>query len=500
MPFSWPNTGEITYRLWRLKRLIAVCAILPLVFFAIMALIGFGSMGTATVGLLPIALFSILVVAGHAVLFPNSNQETVALSMTLTVLAIVAPIISGSIFGWFLFLIFAFWMQWAGQFRILNWQTATSTRSVTFAGKVKTSAPLEKARQWFPLRPDSVRGQFKCGPADETGMFPVWFDSGDADWLDAVGINDLSGADAPGYGKGDMDLPDEEREELRNLLGDDAFVDFNSASFYARIETDEPNLQRTQILIQGEGKEPDIHSVVEHTFKTGRNGCTVREVEQTAQFPWAQSMFMWLADFQADGLVHLRDLLEERQSLSLRATHKLGLLPLFSGWIMKRFLLRGMDQEALADEYARAQDPGEPVEVSDKLKALLQRLGPDYEKHGYTKGPLPLVTLEEFFDGNDDDGSFQGAPVSVAATALQSLRNRPDVADIRLGITQWEGPSTWPLAEYLYFVTTAQANDVKTWLKSSNIWVSELDTDGEHHTREDLQVPEGHRVVWAWVD
>jgi spermidine/putrescine transport system substrate-binding protein len=27
---------------------------------------------------------------------------------------------------------------------------------------------------------------------------------------------------------------------------------------------------------------------------------------------------------------------------------------------------------------------------------------------------MPLVTLEEFFDGNDDDGSFQGAPVEYA--------------------------------------------------------------------------------------
>ncbi len=503
MPFSWPTLAEITYRAWRLKRLIAVCAVLPLIFFAFMALIGFGSLGTASVGLIPIGLVCVALIAGHAVLFPNANQETVALSLTLTLLALVAPIMSGSIFGWFLFLIFAFWMQYAGQFKILEWQTSTKPQSVTFSSTVKTSASLEEARHWFPLRPESERGQFKCGPADETGLFPVWFDSGNLDWLEAVGIDDLPSCDVPGFGKSSAELADKEREELRQVLGDEAFVDFSAASFYARIEADEPTLQRTQILVDGMGKEPDIQSVVEHTFQPGKTGCTVREVDQAGQFPWAQGMFMWLADFQADGLVYLRDLLEKRESVSLRAAHKLGLLPMFSGWIMKRFLLRGSVEDALQNATARDEDAWDDYAQGidpDKLSGFLKRLGSDYEIKGDTKGPMPLVTLEEFFDGNDDDGSFQGAPIRVAASALGTLRNRPDVADIRLGVTQWEGPSTWPLAEYVYFVTSAQVADVKSWLKSAKIWVSELDTDSEHRAREELNVPAGHRVVWAWID
>ena len=500
MPFPWPNRMEITYRLWRLKRLIAAGTVLPLVAFAFMALIGFGSFGTASVGLLPISIFCFLLIATHAVLFPNSNQETFAISLTLTILAFVAPIISGSIFGWFLFLIFALWVVWSGQHRILNWQTQTAPRSATFSAKAKTSAPLEKARRWFPLRPDSERGQFKCGPADENGMFPVWYDTGSTDWLEAAGIDCMPDIELPESDAADLDMTDQETEELRRILGDDAFVDYNSASFYALIEVDEPELQRTQILMDGSGKEPEIHSVVEHTFKAGKHGCTVRETEQTGSFPWAQSLFMWLADFQADGLVNLRDLLEEHESISLRATHHLSILAVFSGWIMKRFLFRDVDQDTVEEEYAMAQETGEPVEMSDKLTAFLRRLGPDYEEHGYTKGPMPLVTLEEFFDGNNDDGSFQGAPVVSARNALKSLREREDVADIRLGVTQWEGPSTWPLAEYVYFVTSAQVADVKAWLKSAKIWVSEMDVEKEHRNREELQVPAGHRIVWAWID
>ncbi len=140
--------------------------------------------------------------------------------------------------------------------------------------------------------------------------------------------------------------------------------------------------------------------------------------------------------------------------------------------------------------------------VSDKLNALLDRLGPDFRERGHSNGPMPLVTLEEFFDGNDDDGSFQGAPVEYAGRALARLRDRDDVADIRMGITQWEGPGTWPLAEYIYFVTSARVSDVKAWLKEDNadIWVSELRQSDEHREREELEVPDGHKIVWAWID
>ncbi len=143
----------------------------------------------------------------------------------------------------------------------------------------------------------------------------------------------------------------------------------------------------------------------------------------------------------------------------------------------------------------------EGAEISEeKLDALLTRLGPEFRSKGYSSGPMPLVTVEEFFDGNGDDASFQGAPVKHAHDMLEGLRARDDVADIRMGITQWEGPTTWPLAEYVYFVTSARISDVKGWLKEAGIWVSELSDEGEHRQREELSVPDGHKVVWAWID
>jgi hypothetical protein len=69
-----------------------------------------------------------------------------------------------------------------------------------------------------------------------------------------------------------------------------------------------------------------------------------------------------------------------------------------------------------------------------------------------------------------------------------------------MGITQWEGPSTWPLAEYVYFVTKAAPSEVASWLKDNGLWISELAEGDEHRVREKLVVPEGYRVVWGRID
>lgn len=148
-----------------------------------------------------------------------------------------------------------------------------------------------------------------------------------------------------------------------------------------------------------------------------------------------------------------------------------------------------------------------------KLEALVSRLGDDYRTQGYTQGPMPLVTLEAFFEGNDDGGSFQAAPIEEARTALQSIRGRADVADVRLGVTQWEGEGTWPLAEYVYIVTSASRDEARGWLRKAGLHASEVGALGEahpdvdesqpgagHRPAEPLEVPSGMRVVWAWVD
>jgi hypothetical protein len=65
--------------------------------------------------------------------------------------------------------------------------------------------------------------------------------------------------------------------------------------------------------------------------------------------------------------------------------------------------------------------------------------------------PRPLVTLEEFFEGNDFDGSI-GCNLNPTPTAaefyalLRAIAARPDVADVRVQITMFDVPE-WPFSD-----------------------------------------------------
>lgn len=77
--------------------------------------------------------------------------------------------------------------------------------------------------------------------------------------------------------------------------------------------------------------------------------------------------------------------------------------------------------------------------MKPELLRLLNRLGPDFREKGRTDGPMPLVTLEEFYEGNDDWSSPQAGVFDLVWRGLEHIRDRDDVSDVRLGITAWEG-------------------------------------------------------------
>lgn len=472
MQFIWPTPRAVFYRLNRLRRLIAVCVVAPLVIFALTGALGFGWVGSVG-GLTLAAILITVVIASHAVLFPNSSQETLVLSLLLSFLGLFGPFFG--VFGWVFFLIIGFIFFMYGQNAILGRQMASAPRDATFQSKIKTNASLEEARAWFPLRPDSARAHDRSGPLSEQGLFPVWYEPPTLNFFDEYDIP-MPGDIDQSAESGEITAPE-------------------TATYFAQIEIDEKNQQRTGIF-----ETNDIKSIpkvlIEHHFKPLKSGVEVIEVENALGTPWAQAAAIWLTDFAKDGLVFHRDILEGRETLALRTVHKESLLTLLGKRFMKRMMRDG--PAGFANEDGAI---GVVQESSQKdLNALLTRLGSDFTTKGHTPGPMPLVTLEAFFEGNKDDGSFQAATLGTAHTALHALRNKEEVADVRLGITQWEGPSTWPLAEYIYLVTTADVSTVKGWMKEAKLWVSEVSQGHDHRTREDLVVPDGHRVIWAWID
>lgn len=81
MLFQWPDAEQMTYRLWRLRRLWALCVLVPAV--AVFA-------ASPASGAAAVLVIAVLVTA-HLVLFPNVAHETLALSLSLTGLVLALP-------------------------------------------------------------------------------------------------------------------------------------------------------------------------------------------------------------------------------------------------------------------------------------------------------------------------------------------------------------------------------------------------------------------------
>jgi hypothetical protein len=80
----------------------------------------------------------------------------------------------------------------------------------------------------------------------------------------------------------------------------------------------------------------------------------------------------------------------------------------------------------------------------------------------------PVVPLELFFDGNDDDASIgpnlephPGMP--TFARVLRAVRDRDEVSDVVLQVSEVLGDDEWPFVDAAYVITTASPEDVHEW-------------------------------------
>lgn len=352
MPFAFPSLDEIMYRAWRLRRLIAFCSAIPFMIFALLGLVGLNGLAGSVAGLIALAVVHSLLIAGHAVLFPNAAEETFTLSVTLSVFALIMAIIPSALVGMLLCFAFASWATVWGQAKVPDIQSRTEPHDPETSARIKVSAKPETVRAWFPLRPESERGQFKCGAVDKSGAFPVWFD------LASVSVDVFSGiapaeADVIDRVKSKLEpgnLTSEEIASARDVEDrsrqqhDHVQSQKDAPSFWARIEIDEPDFQRTRLFFREASGAEEESSVVEHRFKKAKGGIVVTEIDTTLNYPKGLSFGMWLTDFQLDGLIHTRELLENTAPKSLRSAHRWSLLTLAGRW----FALRQVDRAGAA--------------------------------------------------------------------------------------------------------------------------------------------------------
>jgi len=182
MPFEWPSSDQICYRLWRLRRLLALCLLVP-------AAVG---LALAVGGHLPVdhvALALVLIgglVMMHLVLFPNGTHETLGLTLALSGLLAALPWVNG--LG---ALAPADFAQAGLVFAVTGALVATGLgmavlvqllKVLTFIGpslrlplraQTDVGCSVAVALQQFAIKPQIRRGRILTGQADARGFFDV---------------------------------------------------------------------------------------------------------------------------------------------------------------------------------------------------------------------------------------------------------------------------------------------------------------------------------------
>ena len=140
----------------------------------------------------------------------------------------------------------------------------------------------------------------------------------------------------------------------------------------------------------------------------------------------------------------------------------------------------------------------------DKRQQLIEKI----KRQGApadVNGPSAVVSLEDFFEGNEDLGSIgcnliEHPGIDAFYRVLRDARSRPDVQDVLVEIYEvMEGEDEWPFSDRVYILTSADPDDVRGWL--TYLDPSEIEEGwaaGAPPAAPALQ--EGMRVLAAWWD
>lgn len=139
--------------------------------------------------------------------------------------------------------------------------------------------------------------------------------------------------------------------------------------------------------------------------------------------------------------------------------------------------------------------------LSPKLKARLVPFGELDQSQKIT----PALTLEEFFDGNSDEGSIgcnlvPHPGIEAFRKTFETLAGRSDVSGVFFPVTEFIDGLDWPFVDNVLVVTTALPElifDACVKVEPSEAWI----LDPADHVRfEGMRVPEGVHVVNLWWD
>lgn len=137
-------------------------------------------------------------------------------------------------------------------------------------------------------------------------------------------------------------------------------------------------------------------------------------------------------------------------------------------------------------------------ERRDALVQLMQ----DAQAGGFE---FSLVTLEEFFFGNDQMGSIcphvtpQPSPPEVMAV-FEVIRGHPAVAGVYVMPTQIDDDEDWPFSDTVWIITSLSVQELEEMVPRNfcpSEWIAGWPT---HYSLPERPVPLGMRPLAAWYD
>jgi hypothetical protein len=128
--------------------------------------------------------------------------------------------------------------------------------------------------------------------------------------------------------------------------------------------------------------------------------------------------------------------------------------------------LLGCAQEPFAKPDAKRLNPAAQNQMTGrkKLIAKIVAQNPPGEVREI------VVSLEDFFTGNDDRGSIgcnlgeKQPPIAEFHRRLREIRSKPNVQDVLVRIDDYDDPTSWPYSDTLYIITSAPLEEVKKWV------------------------------------
>lgn len=137
----------------------------------------------------------------------------------------------------------------------------------------------------------------------------------------------------------------------------------------------------------------------------------------------------------------------------------------------------------------------------DARERLLERIG-DINNFDL---PRPLVSLELFFEGNNDWGAIgYNLPDSVAPQEfyqiLRPIRDRDDVADILIEVSDLEDPDGWPSTDTIWVVTSMTREELDELIPDKIKPDDWLPYPPEVGNIERIDVPDGMKAIGVWYD